>query len=134
MAAVQTPSTKAPFVLAVDDDPVNLRLVQSLLERHGYTVRTAPSAEEALRILREIAPEVLILDVMLPGMSGYDLCDVVKRDEKLQRIPVVFLTDRRSPKDFKTGHDAGAVLYLAKPITPERLLNAVRILCPPPKT
>ncbi len=126
-------SHQGPLVLMVDDDPINLRIVGNLLERHGYTIRTASTAEEALQILGEIVPRVLILDVMLPSMSGYELCTVVKKNEELQGIPVIFLTGQDSPKDFKTGHDAGGILYLAKPINPSRLLNAVRMLCPPPK-
>lgn len=99
MAAVD-PSTKSsskelPLVLAVDHSPVQLRLVQDLLERNWYAVKTAPSSEEALAVLRVIAPAVTILDVMMPGMSGYDLCRRLKQDKKLRNIPVILVTARR---------------------------------------
>ena len=131
MEKKNAPSKELPCVLAVDDDPVNLRIVRSLLERNGYTVRTAPNGEEALASLQETVPVMLICDVMMPGMSGYDLCRAIKTNQHLQKIPVVFLTGQDSPKDFKTGHEVGAVFYLAKPIKPARLLNVVRMLCPP---
>ncbi len=130
----KTLSNRPPLVLAVDDSAVQLQFVQSLLERHGYTVKTARSGEDALQMLHEVIPAVLILDVMMTGMSGYDVCRQLKQDEGLRSVPVVFLTARSSPQDFKVGLDAGGVFYLAKPIKGERLLNAVRMLCPLPQT
>jgi two-component system sensor histidine kinase ChiS len=121
---------QGPLVLAVDDDASILRVVEMLLSRNGYTVRTAASGETALSMLRSIVPAVLITDVQMPGMSGYDLCSVVKRDERLQNVPVIFLTAQGSPQDYKTGHDLGAVVYMSKPFKPERLLQAVQMVAP----
>jgi DNA-binding response OmpR family regulator len=73
---------------------------------------------------------VLILDVMMEGISGYDLCHVVKRDTRLQNVPVIFLTSRGAPEDFKTGHDLGAVIYMVKPLKVEKLVNMVNMLLP----
>lgn len=117
-----------PVILAVDDDRAALRLIESFLSRHDCVVKTATSAEDALQALREITPSVLILDVMMNGMSGYDLCSVVKRDERLRGVPVIFLTSRGTPQDYKTGHDLGAVIYMVKPIKTEKLLNVVQML------
>ena len=64
------------------------------------------------------------------GISGYDLCHVVKRDERLQDVPVIFLTSRGTPQDYKTGHDLGAVIYMVKPLKVEKLLNIVQMLIP----
>ena len=119
-----------PVILAVDDDPAVLRIIESQLSRHDFVVKTAPSGEEALRILRELTPAVLILDVMMDGISGYDLCHVVKRDERLQDIPVIFLTSRGTPQDYKTGHELGAVIYMVKPLKAEKLVNVVQMLIP----
>jgi two-component system sensor histidine kinase ChiS len=121
---------QGPVVLAVDDDASILRVVEMLLSRNGYTVRTAASGETALSMLRSLVPAVLITDVQMPGMSGYDLCSVVKRDERLQNVPVIFLTAQGSPQDYKTGHDLGAVVYMSKPFKPERLLQAVQMVAP----
>lgn len=117
-----------PVILAVDDDRAALRLIESFLSRHDYIVKTAASGEDALQLLREIIPSVLILDVMMNGMSGYDLCSVVKRDVRLWDVPVIFLTSRGTPQDYKTGHDLGAVIYMVKPIKTEKLLNVVQML------
>lgn len=128
-----TPSEPAPFILAVDDDLVHLRVVQNTLEKHGYLVKTARSGEEALQILREEVPAVLILDVVMPGMSGFDVGHIVKRNSKLEKTPVIFLTAQDSPENFKAGQEAGGVFYMPKPIRPDRLLNVVSMFCAPPK-
>jgi DNA-binding response OmpR family regulator len=119
-----------PLILAVDDDPAVLRIIEAQLTRHDYAVKTAKSGEEALRLLRELTPSVLILDVVMNGMSGYEICQVVKNDPRLHDVPVVFLTSRGTPQDYKTGHDLGAVIYMVKPFKPEKLLNVVQMLIP----
>jgi DNA-binding response OmpR family regulator len=119
-----------PVVLAVDDDPAVLRIIESQLTRHDFVVKTAASGEEGLKILKELTPAVLILDVTMEGISGYDLCHVVKRDPKLRDVPVVFLTSRGTPQDYKTGHDLGAVIYMVKPLKAEKLVNIVQMLIP----
>lgn len=124
-------SESSPVVLAVDDDPAVLRVIEALLTRNGYMVKTASSGEEALKMLRQMVPAVLILDVMMPEISGYDLCYLVKREERLKKIPVVFLTSRGTPQDFKTGQNLGAVIYMVKPFKPEKLLQVVQLVSAP---
>jgi len=125
------PESRAlPVVLAVDDDPAVLRIIESQLTRHDFAVKTAASGEEALRMLQDLTPALLILDVMMDGISGYDLCLVVKRDPRLKEVPVIFLTSRGTPQDYKTGHELGAVIYMVKPFKAEKLLNIVQMLIP----
>ncbi len=119
---------KLPLVIAMDDDPGNLRVIEMLLTRNGYSVITAANGQEGLKLLRKMVPACLILDVMMPGMSGYDVCQVVKRDERLEKVPVIFLTGQDSPQDYRAGMDSGGVIYMAKPFKPERLLQAVRLV------
>lgn len=126
------PPTKTSFVLAVDDDPSILRIIKSFLEQNDYVVKTALSGEEAFGILIQETPAILILDVMMPGASGYDVCRLIKRDVRLKNVPVVFLTSKSEPKDFKIGHDLGAVIYMTKPLKVQKLLNVVQMLCPAP--
>jgi CheY-like chemotaxis protein len=121
-------SGSGPVILAVDDDRIVLRLIEAKLTEHGYVVKTASSGEAALKILGEIIPAVLILDVMMSGISGYDVCQFVKQEKRLKDIPVIFLTSQATPKDYKTGHDLGAVMYVAKPIKPDQILRAVQML------
>jgi len=119
-----------PVILAVDDDPAVLRIIESQLSRHGFEVKTASNGGAAFEILKSLTPALLILDVMMDGISGYDLCQVVKRDKRLHSVPVIFLTSRGTPQDFKTGHDLGAVIYMVKPLKVEKLVNIVNMLVP----
>lgn len=128
MNKTNPPSGSSPIVLAVDDDRITLRLIAAKLTKHNYFVETASSGEEALTILGDITPAVLILDVMMPGISGYDLCRLVKQEKRLKDIPVIFLTSRDAPKDYQTGRDLGAIIYMAKPIKPEQMLHVVQMV------
>lgn len=123
-------SKELPVVLAVDDSPVQLRLIQEALGRNGYTVKTATSGEKALEIMRASIPAVVVSDVTMAGMTGYDLCKAIKNDPKLGKTPVILLTSEGAPKAFQAGREAGAVVYITKPFKPEALLNAVRMVCP----
>ena len=114
-------------IFVVDDDPGILRIVEITLERSGYQVKTAPDGQEALKLLRKLVPDLMILDVMMPGLSGFDLCHIVKRDERLQHVPVIFFTAQDSPRDFQAGMESGGVIYLLKPFKPEKLLQSVRL-------
>ena len=125
---LSTAPERRSLVLAVDDDAVTLRIIINTLEKNGFIVKTASSNEDALEQLRHIVPDVLLLDVMMPGISGYELCHITKKDERLQNVPVIFLTAQDTPTDFSTGQAAGAVFYLTKPVRPERLLQVVRML------
>ena len=102
------------------------------------SVKTAEDGQEALKILRNVVPAVVILDVMMPGMSGFDLCQVIKRNERLERVPVIFLTAKGSPQDYRTGMESGAVVYMVKPFSPEKLLQVVQMMAgassPPPSS
>lgn len=115
------------IILVVDDDASILRIVEITLERTGYEVKTALDGQEALKMLRKLVPDLIILDVNMPGLSGFDLCHIVKRDERLQHVPVIFFTAQDSPKDFTAGMDSGGVIYLLKPFKQEKLLQSVRL-------
>lgn len=129
--AKQAPKA-GPIVLVVDDDPGILRIIEMQLQRNGFQVITAPNGQEALKVLRRTIPAVIILDVMMPGMSGYDVCQVVKRNERLEKVPVIFLTAKGSPQDYKTGMDSGGVVYMVKPFSPDKLLQVVQMMASAP--
>jgi DNA-binding response OmpR family regulator len=126
-------SESRPLIVAVDDDPAVLQVIETLLTKQDYIVKTALSGGEAFGILVHEIPAVLILDVMMPGPSGYDVCRMVKREARLKNVPVVFLTSRGAPEDFKEGLDLGAILYMTKPFKPQKLLHMVQMLCPRPE-
>jgi two-component system response regulator MprA len=112
-------------VLVVDDDPRMLSMMRRVLEVEGYTVMVAPEGEEALEILRSQPIDLLILDVMLPGEDGFEVCRRVRRESV---VPVLMLTARDEPVDKVTGLDVGADDYVVKPFNPEELLARARAL------
>ena len=120
------------LVVVVDGDAGSQKSLRALLESGGFAVQTAATGEEALQVLREAHPAVLILETQIPGMSGYDLCHIVKRNQRLQNVPVIFLTADSSPRSYRTGYDAGAAAFMAKPYKPEQLLTLVTSLAQMP--
>lgn len=131
---VSTAARKSPTVLLVEDDPNTVRLTRMLLEKDGYSVQAASNGAAALEALKNFIADVLLLDVGLPDMSGYEVCRIIKEDERLKKIPVVFLTAHGSPRDYQTGGEIGAVFYITKPYNPRYLLQVIRSLAPPAQT
>lgn len=128
----QSQSTQAPVVLAVEPDPRSAELMRGVLQQDGYAVTIVSSASEALDFLKSTIPAVFIAEVEAKDMSGQDLCLIVKRNERLQRVPVILLTRSAQPADYAASHQLGAVVCMAKPFKPERLLHVVRLVAPPP--
>jgi putative two-component system response regulator len=113
-------------VLVVDDSPDNLTLMSQLL-KDIYQVKVANGGERALRIARaEHPPDLILLDIMMPVMSGYDVCRELKADPATADIPVIFLTAMTAAEDEKKGFDLGAVDYITKPISPPVVLARVK--------
>jgi DNA-binding response OmpR family regulator len=112
-------------ILAVDDDPTAVGALRQILSQRGYEVTTAASGEEAVAVLAEQAFDLAILDVTMPGMSGYDLCRQIRKDERTVSLPVIFLTAKALLMDQAEGEDAGSDLYLIKPVLATKLLNMV---------
>lgn len=113
-------------ILVVDDTPDNLSLMSSLL-KEDYQVKVAPGGERALRIANsERPPDLILLDVMMPEMDGYEVCRRLKAEERTRHIPVVFLTAKSEVADETLGFSLGAVDYITKPISPPIVLARVR--------
>jgi DNA-binding response OmpR family regulator len=112
-------------ILAVDDDPLAVGALRQILTQRGYEVTTTTSGEEALAVLAEQAFDLAILDVTMPGMSGYDLCRQIRKDERTVDLPVIFLTAKALLMDQAEGEDAGSDLYLIKPVLATKLLNMI---------
>ena len=118
----QEPAT----ILVVDDTPANLSLMTGLL-RDIYKVKAAIDGEKALRIAQaQPAPDLILLDIMMPGMDGYEVCRQLKADPATRDIPVIFLTAKSGVEDEKMGLDLGAVDYITKPISPPIVMARVR--------
>ena len=112
-------------VLVVDDKPNNLSLVTSLL-RSSYEILLANQGERAIHMAREKKPDLILLDIMMPGMSGFDVCRILKEDPATRDIPIIFLTARHDGEDFEMAYDIGAVDYITKPINAKELIARVR--------
>lgn len=121
-------------VLVVDDDQDFGRLVRELLVRNGYTVTVVASGKACLETARLERPDLILLDIMMPGMDGYDVCQELRKDEGLHKVPIVILTALEDPKLNQKAFAAGAKLCMTKPFQPDKLINAVQMaLKEPPK-
>lgn len=121
-------------VLAVESDVRVSDMMRNVLCQDGYNVVVVRTAQEALDYLRVNVPDVFIAEVECEGISGHDLCAIVKRSERLQRVPVILLTRAAQPADYSASHQMGAVVCMAKPFQPDRLAHVVRLVAPPPTT
>lgn len=98
---------KGALILVVDDQPVNLKLLLSFLKEHDFELRLAESGERALDLLEKIEPDVILLDVMMPGIDGFETCRKIKQNSKISDIPVIFMTALDSVEDKLTGFEVG---------------------------
>lgn len=111
-----------PTVLVVDDTPLNIDLLKDIL-KGTYQVKVATNGTTALEIAhKEPQPDIILLDIMMPGMSGYEVCRCLKEDATTKSIPVVFITAKNEVEDEKKGLQLGAVDYVTKPFHPDVVL------------
>lgn len=105
------------ILLLVDDEPTNLRVLRTILQ-DDYRLLYAKNGEEALQLVQQQRPDLVLLDVMMPGMTGYDVCARLKADLATQRLPVIFVTALKDEIDEAKGFAVGAVDYITKPVSP----------------
>ena len=117
-----------PLVLVADDDRDILQLVSFRLERADYEVVQANDGEEALRLVKELRPDLAVLDLMMPKLNGYEVIREIRRDEETKAIPVILLTARVQEADVARGFEAGADDYLKKPFSPQELRARVQAI------
>ena len=115
-------------ILAVDDNPVNLKVVASTLSHAGYEVLTASSGAEALARIPEVHPDMIIMDVMMPEMDGYEVCRRLRSDPVLARLPIILLTAQDTLEGKIKGFEAGADEYVVKPFHPVELQARIKVL------
>jgi putative two-component system response regulator len=116
-----------PVVLVVDDTPANIHLLSGILKGQ-YKVKAATSGEKALQIARkDPSPDMILLDVMMPEMDGYEVCRRLKGDPRTAAIPVVFVSGHVDERERNQGLSLGAVDYLGKPVDPAVLLACIQI-------
>jgi len=112
-------------ILVVEDEEEIQELVRYNLRNDGYGVVCAGTGEDALKQARANAPDLIVLDLMLPGLDGLEVCRKLKEDPKTREIAIVMLTAKSADEDKQQGMEAGANLFLPKPISPQRLIQLV---------
>jgi two-component system, cell cycle response regulator len=119
-------SSSGPRVLVVDDAPVNLKLMRAILTAAGYRVLEASSGMMALEVMYGEKPDAMLLDVSMPGMTGYEVCEAVRRDPDFKALPVLMVTGLSLPEERVRGFEAGATEFITKPFDRRELLTRLR--------
>jgi two-component system alkaline phosphatase synthesis response regulator PhoP len=130
LASQQTPRTKAGAakILVAEDEKDIRELVSFTLRFAGYEVWTASDGVEAVEIAKKVLPDLILMDVRMPRMTGYEACEILKQTNTLKDIPIVFLSAKGQESEIQQGLEAGAVAYILKPFAPADLALRVREL------
>jgi two-component system, OmpR family, alkaline phosphatase synthesis response regulator PhoP len=118
-------------VVIVEDEPHIVLSLEFLLERAGYETATATDGAQGLALVRRLRPDVVLLDVMMPELNGYDVCRAIKADPALAGIPVIMLSAKGQEVEVLRGLELGAAAYVTKPFGNTEILDAVRRVLPP---
>lgn len=116
---------KPPVILVVDDEQQVLDEVETVLLAAGYDCRCCATAEEAIALVRSVAPALIISDINLHGHSGLEMCEQIKKDPSMADVPVMFLSGAQIPDVIRRSHDVGGTYYLRKPFDPEVLVELI---------
>jgi PAS domain S-box-containing protein len=122
MSGIPTTAVSSARILVVDDTPANLRLMRRLLAGHGHTVHVANSGETALQFMQSTVPDIVLLDVMMPGIDGYEVCRQMKADARLDDVPVIFISALDAAWDKVKAFAVGGMDYVVKPIDETEML------------
>ena len=123
---LQTPEAEKPAcILVVDDEPRNIALLAGLLKNNGYLVRAARNAEQAFKSLKLDRVDLILLDILMPQVSGYEFCEQLKKDKTTSDIPVIFLSAIGEIEDKVKGLALGAVDYITKPFNPDEVIARI---------
>ena len=113
-------------ILLVDDSKTELHYMTELLEKRGYRIRTAEDGEEAMRRLGEETPDLILMDVVMPGQNGFQLTRAITRDPRFVNVPVIMCTSKNQETDKVWGMRQGARDYIVKPVDPTELMAKIR--------
>ena len=121
-------ATIAKRILIIEDDPSFSRAINHIVEKEGYDVSTASNGMTGLRMVKDSPPDLLILDVMLPGLDGFEICSRLRSDEPTAKLPIIMLSAKGQETDKTTGLSVGANEYLTKPVDRTLLLEKITSL------
>ncbi|MGB8657017.1 MAG: response regulator [Candidatus Zixiibacteriota bacterium] len=120
--------TKPAKVLVIDDEPEITDIIETFLETAGYEVKSENSSTIGIERAKTFFPDLVLLDIMMPFMDGYEICKELKKGNETKNIPVVFLTGKDAQSDEGRSFKAGGILYVKKPFSCERLLEIVKVV------
>ena len=115
-------------ILIAEDEPDIRDLITFTLGFAGYEVVAASNGEEAVKLAREVIPDLILMDVRMPRLTGYEACAQIKTDSKTRHIPVIFLSAKGQDSEIQTGLQAGAAEYLLKPFAPDQLTSRIHAI------
>jgi len=121
----KAPKTAAK-VLVVDDNPANIDVMVRMLEPEGYNLAIATHGEKAMKVADHFLPDLILLDVIMPGMDGFEICRLLKKNSVTQEIPIIFVTAKRENEAIVKGFESGGQDYISKPFNREEVLSRVR--------
>jgi two-component system, OmpR family, alkaline phosphatase synthesis response regulator PhoP len=128
LAEASMPPSPVPRVLIADDDPQGVELLEAYLSDSGYEIRTATDGEATLRQIHEWRPDVILLDIMMPKISGFQVCKRIRADAESRGMGVLMITALDQPSDVERAVEAGTDDFLTKPINKTELLRRIRAL------
>ncbi len=112
-------------ILVVDDEPMIVRLMEFILSRQGHEMLIAVNGEEALQKIRAHKPDLVLLDIMMPRIDGYEVAQQLRADPETSRLPIIMLSAKAQEEDIRRGAEVGVDAYVTKPFSPEHLVQVV---------
>ena len=111
------------LILIVDDSPTEVHVIRQALEQHGYQTAAAADGAEGIRLAKSMKPDLILMDIVMPGVNGFQATRTLANDPETRRIPVIMVTSKSQPSDRVWGMRQGAVDYLVKPVSPQLLVQ-----------
>lgn len=121
-------AVKTAKILVVDDEPEITEIIHAFLDNAGYSAKVENEPQNAFTTAREFRPDLILLDIMMPGTDGYQICNQIKDDSEMAATPVIFLTGKDSKDDQGKSFQSGGDMFIKKPFSCERLLEIVNIV------
>ena len=121
----ESQGSSLPIILIVDDVTINLQILTNMLKNEKYKIMSATSGEKALSLIAETLPDLILLDVVMPGIDGFQVCEQLKKDQQTCDIPIIFLTSKTETEDILKGFSVGGIDYVTKPFEANELLARV---------
>ncbi len=113
-------------VLIIDDDPFIIKVVRVMLKVHGMEVFEAPNGTQGLAATKELLPDVVLLDIMMPDLNGFEVCKAIRLDDETREIPIIFVSAVTAPEQIKKGLSLGAQGYLTKPFETDGIVSKIQ--------